>query len=114
LKLHFSGQTLNFATPVPPSKDDDQQRNEAWPLGTVTSAAGEKHWLEGAPVALEKLRRHLEENGCAVLDGYAVLRMCATSHDQSGHPMAVTVSDVVNSELVLMREDDEDDPHSAY
>jgi hypothetical protein len=114
LTVHFSGQALNLATPVPPSKDDEQQRNEVWPLGIITSATGEAHWLEGAPAALEKLRRHLEECGHAVLDGYAVLQLCATSHDQVGHPMAVTVADIVNSELVLMREDDEDDPRSGY
>lgn len=114
LTLNFTGKVLNLSTPVPPAKDAAQQRNEAWPLGTVTSAVDDPQWLDGAPAALEKLRRHLEENGHAVLDGYAVLRLCATSQDEPGHPMAVTVSDVVNSELVLMREDSEDDPQSGY
>ena len=31
-----------------------------------------------------------------------------------GNPLAVAASDVVNSELVLRREDNEDDPHSGY
>lgn len=114
LTLNFTGQVLNLTTPVPPAQGVEQQRNEAWPLGTITSAIEDAQWLDGAPAALEKLRRHLEEDGHAVLDGYAVLRLCATSHDQPGHPMAVTVSDVVNSELVLMREDSEDDPGSGY
>lgn len=114
LTLSFTGKVLNLSTPVPPAKDAAQQRNEAWPLGTVTSAVDDVQWLAGAPAALEKLRRHLEENGHAVLDGYAVLRLCATSQDEPGHPMAVTVSDVVNSELVLMREDSEYDPQSGY
>lgn len=114
LTLNFTGKVLNLSTPVPPTKDAAQQRNEAWPLGTVTSAVDDEQWLEGAPAALEKLRRHIEENGHAVLDGYAVLRLCSTSQDEPGHPMAVTVSDVVNSELVLMREDREDDPQSGY
>lgn len=114
LTLHLGQQALNFATPVPSADDDEQQRNETWPLGTITSATGDADWLEGAPAALEKLRRHLEESCHTVLDGYAVLRLCAASHDQPGHPMAVTISDVVNSELVLMREDDEDDPRGGY
>ena len=99
---------------MPPAKDAAQQRNEAWPLGTITSAVDDEQWLEGAPAALEKLRRHIEKNAHAVLDGYAVLRLCANSPDQAWHPMAVTVSDVVNSELVLMREDSEDAPRSGY
>lgn len=114
LTLNFTGKVLNLSTPVPPAKDAGQQRNEAWPLATVTSAVDDPQWLDGAPAALEKLRRHLEENGHAVLDGYAVLRLCATSQDEPGHPISVTVLDVVNSELVLMREDSEDDPQSGY
>jgi hypothetical protein len=114
LTLNFTGQVLNLTTPVPPAQGAEQQCNQAWPLGTITSAIDDAQWLDGAPAALEKLRRHLEEDGHAVLDGYAVLRLCATSYDQLWHPMAVTVSDVVNSELVLMREDSEDDPRSGY
>ncbi|SFI03061.1 hypothetical protein SAMN04515618_10895 [Collimonas sp. OK307] len=114
LTLNFTGQVLNLSTPVPPEKDHPQQSNQAWPLGTITSAIDEQQWLDGASAALEKLRRHLEENGHAVLDGYAVLRLCADSLDQTGHPMAVTASDVVNSELVLLREDFDDEPNSGY
>lgn len=114
LTLNFTGQVLNLTTPVPPEQGADQQHNQAWPLGTITSAISDGQWLDGAPAALEKLRRHLEEEGHAVLDGYAVLRLCANSHDEPWHPMGVTVSDVVNSELVLMREDSEDDPRSGY
>lgn len=114
LALGFNGQILNLSTPVPLAKNDTQRRNQSWPLGTITPAIDDPQWLDGAPAALEKLRRHLEEGGHAVLDGYAVLQLCSTSHDQPWHPMAVTVSDVANSELVLMREDSEDDPRSAY
>ena len=114
LALNFTGQVLNLTTPVPPEHDAEQQRNQSWPLGTVTSTATDAQWLDGALAALEKLRRYLEEGGHAVLDGYAALRLCAKSHDQPSHPMAVTITDVVNSELVLMREDSEDDPRSGY
>jgi len=112
LTLNCSGEALNFSTPVLPVSDEPQ-RNHVWPLGTITSASNDKDWLKGASAALGKLRRHLEEGGHAVLDGYAVMRLCATSHDNPEHPMAVGVSDVVNSELVLMRED-EDEPGSGY
>lgn len=114
LALNFTGSVLNLSTPVPPAKDDPQQRNQSWPLGTISSVFDDPQWLEEAPAAVEKLRRHLEEGGKAVLDGYAVLRLCATSRDAPDDPLAVTASDVVNSELVLKREDDEDDPHGGY
>jgi hypothetical protein len=113
LTLNFSGDALNLCTPVLHA-GDGLKRNEVWPLGTITSAVGDVQWLKDAPAALEKLRRHLEEPGHAVLDGYAVVRLCATSGDRLEHPTAVGVSDVVNSELVLMREDDEDEPGSGY
>lgn len=112
LTLSCSGETLNFSTPVLPS-GEEKQRNKVWPLGAIAPATNDVEWLKDAPAALEKLRRHLEENGHAVLDGYAVMRLCATSQDEPEHPMAVGVSDVVNSELVLMRED-EDEPGGGY
>lgn len=112
LTLSFSGEALSLSTPAPPV-GDEQERNEVWPLGTIASAINDVQWLKDAPAALEKLRRHLEENGHAVLDGYAVMRLCAASHDSSEHPTAVGMSDVVNSELVLMRED-EDWPEGGY
>lgn len=114
LVLSFTGKVLNLSTPAPPAKDDPQQRNQSWPLGTISSAVNDPQWLAEAPAALEKLRRHLEEGRKAVLDGYAVLQLCATSPDAADNPLAVTASDVVNSELVLMREDDEDDPRGGY
>jgi len=114
MALNFIGHALNISTPVPPTKDDVQQRAQSWTLGTVTCLVDDAEWLEEAPAAFEKLRRHLEETGKAVLDGYAVLQLCASSHDRRGEPMAVAVSDVPNSELVLMREDNEDDPHGGY
>jgi hypothetical protein len=114
LVLSFGSDAVSLSTPVPSTEEDEAQGNQLWPLGTVTSSVEDDRWLEGAPFAFEKLRRHLEEQGLAVLDGYAVLRLCGASRDERDHPMAVTVTDVVNSELVLMREDNESDPNSGY
>lgn len=114
LTLNFTGDVINLSTPVPPAEGSKQQRSQAWPLGTISSIVNDPHWLDDAVDAFEKLRRLIEEGSKAVLDGYAVLRFCATSRDERWHPMAVTVSDVTNSELVLMREDNEDDPRSGY
>lgn len=63
------------------------------------------NWLDGASVALEFLRRHIEETHQGFLDGLATLQLC----DQRdllrlGLP-SVTPSDAPNSELVLLRQD---------
>jgi hypothetical protein len=116
LTMTFTGRSLQFSAPVPKQGEGaGLGRNEMWPLGGVTPVAEDDLvWLTEAPPALEKLRRHLEETGKAVLDGCAALYLCANSHDQPGAVNAVTAGDVVNSELVLAREPDEDDPHSGY
>lgn len=116
LTMNFTGRALHFSAPVHKQVDDTSPgRNEMWPLGGVTPIAEDDHdWLADAPAALEKLRRHLEETGKAVLDGYATLFLCASSQGRSEDVNAVSAADVVNSELVLLREPDEDDPHSGY
>jgi hypothetical protein len=116
LTMSFTGRSVQFSAPVPKQGEGaGPGRNEMWPLGGVTPIAEvDQTWLAEAPAALEKLRRHLEETGKAVLDGYATLYLCANSHDRPGDVNAVTSGDVVNSELVLLREPDEDDPRSGY
>ncbi|MEO8388014.1 hypothetical protein [Polaromonas sp.] len=114
LALKFADGSVHFSTPVPPDKDSPNQQAQFWPLATVTPLLGKDGWLEDAPPALEKLRRHLEENGQAVLDGYAVLHLCASTADHKGIPGSVGIADAVNTELVLIREDDENDPHAGY
>lgn len=114
LTMNFTGRSLNFSVPVP-KEGDVAGRNEMWPLGGVTPMLEDDHnWLAEAPAALEKLRRHIEETGKAVLDGYAALYLCANTPPHPGDIHPVTASDVVNSELVLVFEPDEDDPHSGY
>ena len=114
MTMHVSEHALNFSAPRPAEPSDQRQQPQAWPLGAVAALLDKAGWLHDAPTALEKLRRHLEETGKAVLDGYAVLDLCARSHSRPGEVMAVTVADIPNSELVLLREDDEDDPRSGY
>lgn len=114
MTMHVSEHALNFSAPRPAEPSDPRQQPQPWPLGSVTPLLDKAGWLHDAPPALEKLRRHLEETGKAVLDGFAVLDLCARSHSRPGDVVAVTVIDIPNSELVLLREDDEDDPRSAY
>lgn len=114
LTMSFTGRSLTFSVPVP-KEGDANGRNEMWPMGGITPMLeDDQDWLADAPAALEKLRRHLEESGKAVLDGFAALYLCANAHPRPGDMDAVTASDVVNSELVLVFEPDEDDPHSGY
>ena len=116
LTMSFTGRSLHFSVPVPKEGEGaGSGRNEMWPLGVVTPIVEDDHdWLTEAPAGLEKLRRYLEETGKAVLDGYASLYLCANSHARPGDLDAVTASDAVNSELVLVREPYEDDPHGGY
>jgi hypothetical protein len=113
MAVSVNEHTLNFSAPRPTDQGTNRQP-QSWLLGAVTPLLDKDGWLLDAPSALEKLRRHLEETGKAVLDGHAAFHLCATSSDRVGEPMSVTVADAPNSELVLHREDDEDDPRSGY
>lgn len=114
MAVHVTEHALSFSAPRPPHPENPRQEPELWPLGNVTPLLDRAGWLDEAFPVLEKLRRHLEETGKAVLDGFAVLELCAQSSNRSEDPLRVTLLDVPNSELVLMREDDEDDPRSGY
>lgn len=114
LALRFTEHALNFSAPRPPEPADERKQPQIWPVGTVTPLRDKEGWLAEAPAAIEKLRRHIEETGKAVLDGYAVLHLCANSHSRPGDFMSISVADALNSELVLHRQDDEDDLNSGY
>jgi hypothetical protein len=116
LQLSFNAENISLSTPVP-IEDGPRRRVDSWPLAVISPIVRDTHWLDGAPEALENLRRHLEEAESAVLDGFAVLKLCANAEDRlslRSMPQAVTVNDTSNSELVLIRESDEDDPHSGF
>jgi hypothetical protein len=83
------------------------------PLVMVHPSQDDPKWLDGSPAAIEGLRRHLEENGNAVLDGTAVLQLCEPRYPSPvPHPNMTTPADAANSELVLLREDS--DLHTGY
>lgn len=116
LSMQFTNESLNFLSPAPAQEGGAASgANEMWPVGIVSPLVkGDQTWLLEAPAALEKLRRHLEESGKAVLDGYAALYLCSNSASSLTDILSVDATDIANSELVLLREDDEDDPHSGY
>lgn len=113
LSISLSPHALSFTTMVR-TEAGVTGATAVWPLGIVSPVSPGTPWLDGAPAALEKLRRHLESNGHAVLDGYAVLRLCDDPYAVPGHPTSVSMTDAVNTELVLQVEQDEDDPSSSY
>jgi hypothetical protein len=80
------------------------------PLLTVTPVGDDQEWLSGAPRVFETLRRHLEESGNAVLDGVAVLQLCDKHHMYPSAFGERRPVDACNSELVLLREDNELSP----
>ena len=89
--------------------DEDSAQPQSWPILVVNPLGNETHWLNDAPPAIERLRRYLEETGEAVLDGVAVLQLC---HAYNGRlnsmvPRAPNAADAGNSELILVRADNE-------
>jgi hypothetical protein len=92
---------------------DPANRNSGMPIALVNPLAGnEGHWLAGAASAFETLRRSFEETGRAVVDGMAVLQLCGgqESRPPSAYSQPVTAEDACNSELVLLREDNDLQP----
>lgn len=82
---------------------------QAWPVLVVNPVREEAGWLDDAPAALERLRRHLEQSGRAVLDGIAVLHLCDAYKTRGvvGMLQAPSAADACNSELILLRADNE-------
>lgn len=117
-EVHIGDHYLMVGTPVPRGGKFPGQMVPD-PLFTVRPEAVTGDWLEGAPAAIEFLRRHLEECGAAVLDGTAVLQLCH-KYSQQGisrlpSPSDISVTaDVANTELVLLREDNELHPGSGF
>lgn len=82
---------------------------QSWPVLVVNPVGPEASWLDDAPAAMERLRRHLEQPGCAVLDGVAVLQLCDAYRTRAifGMPQVPSPTDTCNSELILLRADHE-------
>jgi len=87
----------------------DAKPHDMWPLLTISPLSNDEEWLCGVATMLEKLRRHLEGTGKALLDGVAV-PLFFDSYQRLAKEKAVHVpdmKDVCNSELILLREDNE-------
>ena len=88
---------------------EDAGQPQSWPILVVNPVGNEAHWLDDAPPAIERLRRYLEETGEAVLDGVAVLQLCQAYNGRLNFmvPRAPNAADTCNSELILVRADNE-------
>lgn len=112
VSVRFTGAAFQFWAPMLGAGPEGEERAVDSPLFALTGLADD--WLVGAPAFIEKMRRHLEERGKAVLDGCEVIHLCTEREPVPGMPGEVGLADVLNTELVLLREDNEDDPHSGY
>lgn len=85
---------------------------QSWPVLVVIPVGSEAGWLDDAPAAMERLRRHLEQPGHAVLDGIAVFQLCDAYKTRAifGMPQSPSPADACNSELILVRADNELQP----
>lgn len=88
---------------------ENPEQPQSWPILVVNPLRDEAHWLDDAPSALERLRRYLEETAVAVLDGVAALQLCHAYNSRRNFmvPTAPSAADACNSELILVRADNE-------
>jgi hypothetical protein len=100
-----------------PKEDELQGSAGELPLLVINPMGSAERWMQDAPFAFENLRRHLEESNKAILDGVAVLQLCKQYGNTSIEhqiPQPVRPTDACNSELILLREDNELQPGSGY
>ncbi|MCL6091354.1 MAG: glyoxalase superfamily protein [Actinobacteria bacterium] len=110
-EVRFSSDFILVCVPEP-KKDSLAGETDMVPALAINPIGDAKAWLTEAPAALEMVRRRLEETERAVLDGVATLLVCGRHEPDvlaklPAIPQPVTPDDACNSELVLLREDNE-------
>lgn len=101
-KLTIRSSSLQLTIPTETGKSFPKD----WAVLGVGPLTDDPNWLDGAHMAIEKFRRHLEESDTAVLDGYAVFQKCATASDLGDPLLQIATVDAATSELVLALEKD--------
>ncbi|MCU4120051.1 hypothetical protein [Variovorax sp. N23] len=115
-QVHVGEDYVMVGTPEPRGTDRPGDLTNI-PIFTLRPCGGRSEWLDGAPSAFEALRRHLEERGVAALEGVAVMQLLQRYADPEyavGLGQASVTGDAPNAELVLLRDDDELNPHNAF
>lgn len=79
----------------------------SWPVASIRPPEGDAAWVNSAAIAMETLRRRIEEQHHGLLDGVEVLRLCARASNDQGDLAAFKIGplEVANSELILSQED---------
>lgn len=102
-----------------PKKDSRAGETEMVPALAIKPIDEASGWLTEAPAAFEMVRRRLEETEKAILDGVATLQVCGRYEPVvlarlPAVPRPVTPDDTCNSELVLLREDNDLMPGDGF
>ena len=96
LELHFGENFVMLAAPWVQA-DKGRKIGQELPVFVVNPLAACRDWHEGLEVALEMVRRRIEEPGLALLEGFSNLQLAPSPHDAA------------NTELVLMQSAGEPD-----
>lgn len=115
-QVHVGEDYVMVGTPEPRGPDRPGDFTNI-PIFTLRPRDDRSEWLEAAPSAFEALRRHLEERGVAALEGIAVMQLLQRYSDPKyafGLGRASVTGDAPNAELVLLRDNDELNPHNAF
>jgi len=117
-EIRFGSDFILVCAPAS-KKDSLAGETDMVPALSISPLGDLKDWLTEAPAAFEMVRRRLEETEKAILDGVATLQVCGRNGPdglakQPDIPQPVTSEDACNSELVLMREDNEQFPGGGF
>lgn len=117
-EVRFGHDFILICVPEP-KKDSQAGETEMVPALAINPIGEVNGWLTEAPAAFEMVRRRLEETEKAILDGVATLQICGRYGPEvlaklPAVPQPVTPDDTCNSELVLLREDNEPMPGDGF
>lgn len=117
-EVQFGSDYILVCAPEP-KKDSTEGETQMMPALAINPLGETKGWLTDASAAFEMVRRRLEETEKAILDGVATLQICGRYGPEilaklPPIPQPVLPDDTCNSELVLLREDNELIPGDGF